>query len=118
MSTPADRSLEGPGSRERLDALRSKFRRAGKPTRRRIWAALLAGYWIACLGVIGLGLDRLHPEIRAGAIEALVTRYGAQPYPSCAAAHAAGVYDIPAWSRAYSEQQDGDGDGLACEPPR
>lgn len=39
-----------------------------------------------------------------------------RPFRTCAAAHAAGVYDIPADSPAYSPHQDGDGDGLACEP--
>lgn len=39
-----------------------------------------------------------------------------RPFRTCAAAHAAGAYDIPAGSPAYSPHQDGDGDGLACEP--
>jgi hypothetical protein len=116
MITPLARPLEGPGSRKRLVALRARFRTVGA-SRRRGFRTLLIAYWIGCLGVIGFGLDHLHPEIRGAAIEKLVTWHGDRPFPNCAAAHAAGVYDIPSWSRAYTDRQDGDDDGLACEPP-
>jgi hypothetical protein len=117
MITPAARPLEGSGSRKRLAALQAKFRKAGQTGGQRVFRTLVAAYWVVCLAVIGFGLDRLHPEVRGAAVERLVTWHGEQPFPNCAAAHAAGVYDIPTWSRAYTERQDGDEDGLACEPP-
>jgi hypothetical protein len=91
---------------------------------------VLAIYWIGCLGVIAVGLDRLYPEVRARTFEATAPALAtvaslpveaqgrrATPYRNCAAAHAAGIYDIPVGSPMYAERQDGDGDGLACEPP-
>ncbi|WP_337185573.1 excalibur calcium-binding domain-containing protein [Phenylobacterium sp.] len=138
-----ERPLEGPAAAARLSRLNPRLRLAGGWERRnrlaRAGRALLTAYWIGCLAVIGLGLDRLYPGWRAGA-QALVTpsveanpsagmslqgwstplpgrwaRVG--PFPNCAAAHAAGIYNIPAGSPAYRPQQDGDGDGFACEPP-
>jgi len=100
-------------------------------------------YWAFCLTVIALGLDRLYPDVRPafGALLAVPSKEASSPvsaaaasvlsplplrpalstdpanrFRSCAAAHAAGVYDIPIGSPAYSPRQDGDGDGLACEP--
>lgn len=139
------RSLEGPGSAQRLHGLQRRFQRA--PSSRgwlsRIGRRLLVVYWAACLAVIALGLDRLYPYARpalaarvASALpapappaaggadlqappprnEPALSNGATRPFRSCAAAHAAGVYDIPAGSSAYSPQQDGDGDGLACEP--
>ncbi|WP_363080454.1 excalibur calcium-binding domain-containing protein [Phenylobacterium sp. RIFCSPHIGHO2_01_FULL_69_31] len=93
--------------------------------------------------MIALGLDSLYPDLRpafaallavtskepissaSGASALVPSTLPLQPaqstgpanrFPSCAAAHAAGVYDIPIGSPAYSPRQDGDGDGLACEP--
>lgn len=85
---------------------------------RRIGGRLLAVYWLACLGVIGVGVDRIQPQIRQQLLEKVQTWHGERPYPSCAAAFAAGVCNIPWWSRAYTPEQDGDADGLACEPSR
>lgn len=116
MVTPAP-VLDGTGSSVRLAAIQAKFRQIHRPRGRRGLRLLLAAYWVACLCVIVFGLDRLHPEARIAATEALVTWHGEQPFSNCAAAHAAGVYDIPTWSRAYTQRQDGDEDGLACEPP-
>jgi hypothetical protein len=89
----------------------------------------MAAYWICCLGVIAVGLDRLYPSWRNGAearfeqaAERLSTSapqvavtFG-RAFPNCSAAHAAGVYNIPMGTPAYRERQDGDGDGFACEP--
>ena len=72
-------------------------------------------YWAACLGVIGVGLDRLHPQVRQGIVETLAAGHGERPFANCAAAHAAGFYDIPSGSPTYAQRQDRDGDGLACE---
>ena len=123
------RGLEGPGSADRARRLRQRFRQAEKPVGRgvlaRLGARLLFVYWISCLTVIALGLDTLYPEVRpalVARVEALAAPERApspdltRPFPNCAAAHAAGVYDIPAGSPAYSPRQDGDGDGFACEP--
>ena len=102
MVTSATRQLEGSGSRRRLAALRAKFRRA---SRWRGVGKLLLAYWFVCLSIIGFGLDRLHPEVRSAAVERLVTLHGERPFANCTAAHTAGVYDIPTWSRAYTERQ-------------
>lgn len=129
--------LEGLGSRNRG----SVPRRAGPFAR--IGGLLLVAYWTGCLTVITFGLDRLYPEVRpaitsrlatlaaqAVAAPAAIDAGNVSPTPgfearsvrpvrsfrTCAAAHAAGVYDIPAGSPAYRLRQDGDGDGLACEP--
>ena len=73
-------------------------------------------WWSLCLLVIGASLPRLlAPATRATPPPALALK---RPFPDCAAAHAAGVYDIPSGSPAYSPDQDGDSDGLACEPFR
>lgn len=37
-------------------------------------------------------------------------------YPSCAAAHADGIYSIVRGEPGYRSRLDRDGDGLACEP--
>lgn len=37
-------------------------------------------------------------------------------YPTCAAAHFAGVYSIRRGEPGYRDRLDADGDGLACEP--
>ena len=105
-----------------------------------ILRAVMVLYWAACLAVIGYGVDRLRPEWREGlalarpgvevaswtpaaeaapAAEPALTAAPAAPvraFRNCAAAHAAGVYNIPMGSPLYREGQDGDGDGLACEP--
>lgn len=133
------RPLEGPGSVERARRLKRRFRAAtsaARPGLRAFCRSLLAAYWLGCLVVIGLGLDSLYPDVRAtltrqalapntvAGFEGFATdtprwspRY-AHPFRNCAAAHAAGVYDIPLGSPAYSPRQDGDRDGLSCEPPR
>ncbi|MGE7199427.1 excalibur calcium-binding domain-containing protein [Brevundimonas naejangsanensis] len=41
-----------------------------------------------------------------------------QHYSGCNAVRAAGRKDIPRWDPSYRSWMDGDGDGLACEPPR
>ena len=116
------RTLEAPGAAERARRLRQRFRHAlERPPRARTALArtgfaLLALYWTVCLAVIAWGLDRLNPDLRADLTEQVRTYWGDRPFPNCAAAHAAGVYDIPSWSPAYTERQDGDQDGLACEP--
>lgn len=40
---------------------------------------------------------------------------GAEPFPDCGAAKAAGYCDIPSDSPHYQSKLDRDGDGLACE---
>ena len=77
--------------------------------------------WIAaCCGVIVVGLPRMYPQ--AGERLDYAFREPAmdldQPFASCAAAHAAGYYDIPRASPAYAAEQDSDNDGIACEPGR
>lgn len=128
------RTLEGPGAATRAARLRRRFRQASgsSPPRssdlRRAGRVLLLLYWIICLAVIGWGLDRLYPQARAVATSVVVAAQPAldpdavparrvdRPFANCATAHAAGVYDIPRSSPAYLERQDGDLDGLACEP--
>lgn len=79
---------------------------------------LMVLWMLACSAVIVFGLSRMHPEI--GARVAYAFRDPAmdlaKPFPSCKAAHAAGVYDIPRESLAYLQWQDPEGTGLACKP--
>ena len=92
--------------------------RAERFMRSRWGRRLFAGYVVACLAVIAVTLDQMHPELRAKVAEALrdpaMDLHG--PFRSCAAAQAAGYADIPRGSPAYVPWQDGDDDGLACEP--
>lgn len=144
---PLVRTLEGPGSARRAAQLRARLGPTPPGTRlpRALAAAgrrLLIAYWIACLAVIAVGLDRLFPEVRA-ALAAPVLEISSpqpfssepvanfeparlaiapdappqprRPFPTCRAAIRAGVYNIPAGSPAYTPDQDGDADGVACE---
>lgn len=93
---------------------------AARRTLARLGQRLLQFYWLCCLGIIALGLWQLHPEVGAKITWAFrdPTLELKRPFPSCAAAHYAGYFDIPRASKAYLDRQDGDGDGLACEPYR
>lgn len=71
---------------------------------------------LVCLAAIGLGLDRMYPLTRPRLAHAFNDDLPARPFTNCDAAYAAGVYNIPAGDPAYSEGQDSDHDGLACEP--
>jgi len=53
---------------------------------------------------IGLGLAPVAAAYEYGPV-----------YPTCTAAHKAGVYDIPQTSDAYWPDGDSDSDGVACE---
>ena len=82
---------------------------------------VVAVLWIAaCSGVIAVGLNHMYPQ--AGARLEYAFREPSmdldKPFESCAAAHAAGYYDIPRASPAYADDQDPDNDGIACEPVR
>ena len=75
--------------------------------------------WIAaCCGVIVMGLPHMYPK--ADQRLAYAFREPSmdldKPFANCAQAHAAGFYDIPRASPAYDGGQDGDNDGIACEP--
>ncbi len=84
----------------------------------RALARLMAIWIAACAVVIVLGLNRMYPQY--GARVAFAFRDPAmdlsEPFATCNAAHAAGYFDIPRESPAYVSWQDGDNDGLACEP--
>lgn len=91
---------------------------AARQTLARLGRRLLQFYWMCCLGIVALGLYQLHPEVGerfrwAFRDPALDLK---RPFPTCAAAHYAGYFNIPRASRAYVDRQDGDGDGRACEP--
>ena len=82
----------------------------------RIGRPLLVAYWLVCLAVIVAGLGWQVPELRRAVIEGLYGPQLTRPFASCAAAHAAGVYNIRSNSPGYLLSQDADNDGLACEP--
>jgi hypothetical protein len=93
--------------------------RHGRSAARRlagVGRAVMVLYWAGCLAVIGYGADRLRPEWREQVTAEVDAATLAMPFPNCSVAHAAGVYNIPEGSPRYRPQQDGDGDGLACEP--
>lgn len=120
--------LEGPASAERARRLKQQFQsvRPRACVMSGLGRRLVVAYWAGCIAVIGVGLDRLYPDVRPRLMEAplvsnaVATLYPVaqydRPFPNCAAAHVAGVYDIPQGSPVYTQRQDGDGDGLACEP--
>ena len=74
--------------------------KSGGALLQRIGRPLLVAYWLVCLAVI----------------EGLYGPQLTRPFASCAAAHAAGVYNIRSNSPGYLLSQDADNDGLACEP--
>jgi hypothetical protein len=107
----------------RVAALKRRFGRAsgrndGRVLLSRVGRPLLVAYWAACLAVLGWGAIALHPEFGRRVAYALAdpAMELTAPFPNCAAAHAAGYSDIPVGSPAYTTRQDGDLDGLACEP--
>lgn len=121
------RRLEGPGSEERLTRLRRSFQAAshsrsasrGAGSRLRdLGRSLLVIYWLGCLAIIVVGVNRIYPDLWPQVQRALPGPKVDQPFANCSAAHAAGIYNIPFWSPAYTPEQDGDGDGKACEPFR
>ena len=121
------RRLEGHGSEEGLIRLRNRFPAAAP--RARLWArgrgrlgdlgrGLLMVYWLGCVAVIAIGVNRIYPDLWPRVQRVLPGPKLEQPFPDCRAAHAAGVFNIPIWSPGYTSEQDGDRDGRACEPPR
>ena len=66
---------------------------------------------------LGRGIvERQFPALRNAVNEALYGPQLGHPFPSCAAANAAGVYNIRSNSPGYLLSQDADNDGVACEP--
>lgn len=55
---------------------------------------------------------------RAAVVAYVKVRMTDQHYSGCTAVRAAGRKDIARWDPSYRSSMDGDGDGLACEPPR
>ena len=122
MQTPApiDSSLEGPGSAERLRRIRQEFAEAtghARPRRFPAWVDnLVYGVLIAAVVVVAsaaFSAWRWNLMLLVSGKTELT-----QPFAGCNGAHAAGYYNIPRSSPGYSPYQDGDGDGLACEPHR
>ena len=93
----------------------SRARKSGEPLGL-IGRRLLLAYWVVCLAVIALGVDYRFPELRRAVTDAIYGPQLAHPFASCAAAHAAGVYNIRRDSAGYLPSQDADNDGVACEP--
>jgi hypothetical protein len=117
-------ALEGREGLERAARLQRRlylaWRRQGEdPYRRRLVLTPVDWVLVACLTVclvgVGLGLDRMYPVVRPTLLHALHDDLPVRPFPDCADAHAAGVFDIPRGTAAYTVDQDGDRDGLACE---
>jgi len=126
VSTPTIplQAIEGRESLDRAAQMQRRFyaawqRQGQSLSRRRI--VLTPTDWVLmtclalCLIVIGMGLDRLYPKARPTVSHAIYADLPIRPFPDCADAHAAGIYDIPAGSPAYSIDQDPNRNGLACE---
>lgn len=96
------------------------LRQGGVRGRRRIVLSPIDAVLMACLSLclvaIGIGLDRMYPVVRPSLQHALHDDLPRRPFPDCDSAHAAGVFDIPRGSPAYTVHQDANGNGLACEP--
>jgi hypothetical protein len=79
---------------------------------------LLQFYWLTCLAIIGMGMNRMFPEVGEKihyAFENPALELD-KPFANCALAHRAGYFNIPRNSRAYLLRQDEDLNGKACEP--
>jgi len=120
ISTP-----EGPAQAEAAARLQRRLfqawmRQVETGARHRIVLGAVDGVLIACLALclfaIGLGLDRMYPTLRPGMGHAITEDLPVRPFPDCEAAHAAGVYSIPKTSPAYAPEQDGNNNGVSCEP--
>jgi len=81
-------------------------------------------------GLAFIGRDQLEADVR-GLIDGqpVTSAQSAQPvrmfspqpdqhFRNCDQAHAAGRYNIRISDPSYRSRMDGDGDGIACEPPR
>ena len=77
--------------------------------------AILVACLTLCMFAIGMGLDRMYPVVRPSLAHAFRDDLPARPFTDCVDAHEVGIFDIPAGSAAYTIDQDGDRDGLACE---
>ncbi|WP_409450276.1 excalibur calcium-binding domain-containing protein [Brevundimonas sp.] len=93
-------------------------RRHGRPTpgSRVPFAAVVALTAISAFAVTWFAITPSSP--RAAVVAYVKTRTTDQHYSGCTAVRAAGRKDIPSWDPSYRSWMDGDGDGLACEPPR
>jgi|GEM_PF-2029248 len=122
---PIPSTADGPARLEDAARLQRRFyqawHRQGAALRRHrivlgpIDVVLLACLTL-CLFAIGMGLDRMYPVVRPSVGHAVTEDLPRRPYPSCEDAHQAGVFSIPRSSPAYSADQDGNNNGLACEP--
>lgn len=117
-------ALEGRESLERAARMQRRLYRAWRrhgedPRRLRVVLTPVDWVLVACLAVtmlgLGVGLDRMYPLVRPSLAHALYDDLPVRPFPDCADAHAAGVFDIPVGAAAYTVDQDRDRDGLACE---
>lgn len=126
MTTPTlpIQTLEGRESPDRAALMQRRFYQAWHRERQGLrhrqivltpvdW--VLVGCLTLCMLAIGLGLDRMYPLVRPSLNHALHEDLPVRPFPDCADAHAAGVFDIPAGTAAYTIDQDPDRNGLACE---
>jgi hypothetical protein len=118
-------TFQGPGrvddaARLQIQRYRAWQRQGGLARKHRITLSSIDAVLIACLSLcllaIGLGLDRMYPVVRPSLDHALHEDLPRRPFPDCEAAHAAGIFSIPRGSPAYAVEQDGNGNGLACEP--
>lgn len=117
-------ALDGPRRLQEAARLRRRFdaawRRQGDSARHRLVLgpvdAVLMACLTLCLFAIGVGLDRMYPVVRPSLGHAVAEDLPRRPYPDCEAAHAGGVFSIPRGSAAYSPDQDGNHNGVACEP--
>lgn len=80
------------------------------------FAAVVALTAISAFAVTWFAITPSTP--RAAVVAYVKTRTTDQNYSGCTAVRAAGRKDIPSWDPSYQSWMDGDGDGLACEPPR
>lgn len=118
--------VQGADNAEQAARMQRRFREAfsqlgagGRRRRRLVISAadrVLFLCLLVCLIAIGVGLDRLNPTVRPTLDHALREDLPRRPFPDCDSAWAAGVDNIPVGTAAYTRDQDGDGDGLACEP--
>lgn len=121
LQIPALQGRDGPDKAARRQRRSYQaWRRQGRDMPRyRLVVSPVDRVLVACLSLcmiaIGLGLDRMYPLVRPSLGHLISDDLPARPFPDCADAHDADVFDIPVGSPAYSIDQDRDRDGLACE---
>ncbi len=113
-----DRDLEALNRRLVAQTRRRRMAQVARQTLAGLWRRAVTFYWLVCLAVIGMGLNRAYPgpgQHLAWAFQDPALDLDA-PFATCAQANANGYFNIPRASKAYLPAQDPDSSGRSCAP--